>query len=101
MKSSNKSSNHTSTTCSALRLSHVEESNGMLQVVTPNDRRMRISIGYVTRRITDRLAHLANNIKTTTVLTLRAGVFSGGVSKAVDDAIMVIVDDGTKLKDTH
>src|SRR5690606_13567079 len=70
-------------------LGQAGEDNGILLVVAKNDRRMRIEVGYgLEGTLTD--LHSKLIIENTMVPAFRAGDFSGGISAAVDDIVMVL-----------
>lgn len=64
------------------------EDNGILLLVAKDDRKMRIEVGYgLEGTLTDLHSNLIiNNVM---IPAFRAGDFSGGISRAVDDIIMV------------
>ncbi|WP_378947051.1 TPM domain-containing protein [Mesorhizobium sp. ANAO-SY3R2] len=81
----------------AWKLGQAGEDNGILVLVAPNDRRMRIEVGYgLEGTLTD--LHSKLIIENTMVPAFRAGDYSGGVSKAVDDVIMVLEGNGEELE---
>lgn len=81
----------------AWKLGQAGEDNGILVLVAPNDRRMRIEVGYgLEGTLTD--LHSKLIIENTMVPAFRAGDFSGGISKAVDDVIMVLEGNGAELE---
>lgn len=81
----------------AWKLGQAGEDNGILMLVAPNERRMRIEVGYgLEGTLTD--LHSKLIIENTMVPAFRAGDYSGGVSKAVDDVIMVLEGNGDELE---
>ena len=65
-------------------LGQAGEDNGILLLVAKNDRKMRIEVGYgLEGTLTD--LHSKLIIENTMVPAFRAGDFSGGISRAVDD----------------
>lgn len=81
----------------AWRLGQAGEDNGVLLLVARDDRKMRIEVGYgLEGSLTD--LHSKLIIENTMVPAFRAGDYSGGVSKAVDDIIMVLEGDGAELE---
>jgi uncharacterized protein len=63
----------------------------VLLLVARNDRKMRIEVGYgLEGALTN--SHATRIIENDMVPAFRAGDFSGGLSKAVDDIIKVLED---------
>lgn len=78
-------------------LGQAGENNGVLLLVSRDDRRMRIEVGYgLEGTLTDLHAKLI--IENTMVPAFRAGDFAGGISAAVDDIVMVLEGDGAELE---
>jgi uncharacterized protein len=78
-------------------LGQAGEDNGILLLVAKADRRMRIEVGYgLEGTLTDLHAKLI--IENTMVPAFRAGDFSGGISRAVDDIILVLEGNGAELE---
>jgi uncharacterized protein len=78
-------------------LGQAGEDNGVLLLVARDDRKMRIEVGYgLEGSLTD--LHSKLIIENTMVPAFRAGDYSGGISKAVDDVIMVLEGDGAELE---
>lgn len=78
-------------------LGQAGEDNGVLLLVARDDRKMRIEVGYgLEGSLTD--LHSKLIIENTMVPAFRAGDYSGGVAKAVDDIIMVLEGDGAELE---
>lgn len=81
----------------AWKLGQAGEDNGVLLLVAVNDRKMRIEVGYgLEGTLTD--LHSKLIIENTMVPAFRAGDFSGGISQAVDDIIMVLEGNGAELE---
>ncbi|TIN17908.1 MAG: YgcG family protein, partial [Mesorhizobium sp.] len=79
------------------KLGQAKENNGVLLLVAPNDRKMRIEVGYgLEGTLTD--LHTKLIIENDMVPAFRAGDFSGGISKAVDDMIMVLEGNPEELE---
>ena len=75
------------------KLGQAGENNGVLLLVAPNDHKMRIEVGYgLEGTLTD--LHTKLIIENDMVPAFRAGDFSGGISKAVDDIVMVLEGSG-------
>ena len=78
-------------------LGQAGENNGVLLLVVKNDRKMRIEVGYgLEGTLTD--LHTKLIIENTMVPAFRAGDFSGGISRAVDDIIMVLEGNAAELE---
>lgn len=81
----------------AWKLGQAGEDNGILLLVARDDRKMRIEVGYgLEGTLTD--LHSKLIIENTMVPAFRAGDFSGGISGAVDDIIMVLEGNGAELQ---
>src|SRR4029079_8576450 len=79
------------------KLGQAGENNGVLLLVAKNDRKMRIEVGYgLEGTLTD--LHTKLIIENDMVPAFRAGDFSGGISKAVDDMIMVLEGNPEELE---
>ena len=73
------------------KLGQTAKNNGVLLLVARNDRQMRIEVGYgLEGTLTNQQA--TRIIEDDMVPAFRAGDFSGGISKAVDDMITVLRD---------
>lgn len=78
-------------------LGQAGENNGVLLLVALDDRKMRIEVGYgLEGTLTD--LHSKLIIENTMVPAFRAGDFSGGISRAVDDIIAVLEGNGAELE---
>jgi uncharacterized protein len=78
-------------------LGQAGENNGALLFVVKSDRKMRIEVGYgLEGTLTD--LHTKLIIENTMVPAFRAGDFSGGISRAVDDMIMVLEGNAAELE---
>jgi len=78
-------------------LGQAGEDNGILLLVARDDRKMRIEVGYgLEGTLTD--LHSKLIIENTMVPAFRAGDFSGGISRAVDDIIMVLEGNAAELE---
>ncbi len=79
------------------RLGQAGENNGILLLVSRDDRRMRIEVGYgLEGTLTD--LHSKLILENTLTPAFRAGDFAGGISAAVDDIIMVLEGNGEELE---
>ena len=79
------------------RLGQSGEDNGVLLLVSRDDRRMRIEVGYgLEGTLTD--LHSKLIIENTMTPAFRNGDFAGGISAAVDDIVMVLEGDGAELE---
>jgi uncharacterized protein len=78
-------------------LGQAGENNGILLLVAKNDRKMRIEVGYgLEGTLTD--LHSKLIIENTMVPAFRAGDFSGGISRAVDDIVLVLEGNAAELE---
>lgn len=78
-------------------LGQAGEDNGVLLLVAVDDRKMRIEVGYgLEGTLTD--LHSKLIIENTMVPAFRAGDFSGGISRAVDDIVTVLEGNGAELE---
>jgi uncharacterized protein len=77
------------------KLGEKAKNNGVLLLVAPNERRVRIEVGYgLEGTLTDALSKviIANAIAP----RFKTGDFSGGVSRGVDDIITVLTTDASE-----
>ena len=77
------------------KLGEAEKNNGVLLLVAPNERRVRIEVGYgLEGTLTDALSSviIANAITP----RFKAGDFSGGVTRGVDDIVTVLTTDASE-----
>ncbi|MFH1797091.1 MAG: YgcG family protein [Pseudomonadota bacterium] len=78
-------------------LGQAGENNGILLLVAKDDHKMRIEVGYgLEGTLTD--LHSKLIIENTMVPAFRAGDFSGGISRAVDDIILVLEGNAAELE---
>jgi len=78
-------------------LGQAGENNGVLLLISRDDRKMRIEVGYgLEGTLTD--LHSKLIIENDLVPAFRAGDFSGGISKAVDDIVMVLEGNPEELE---
>jgi len=71
--------------------------NGALLIVAPNDRKVRIEVGYgLERSLTDAVTRLI--IEHSVLPRFRANDFSGGVERGVDDLIAVLTGQADEYK---
>jgi len=78
-------------------LGQAGEDNGVLLLVALDDRKMRIEVGYgLEGTLTDLHSRLI--IENTIVPAFRAGDFAGGISRAVDDIIIVLEGNAAELE---
>jgi uncharacterized protein len=81
----------------AWSLGQAGEDNGVLLLVALDDRKMRIEVGYgLEGTLTD--LHSKLIIENTMVPAFRAGDFSGGISRAVDDIVTVLEGNAAELE---
>jgi uncharacterized protein len=77
-------------------LGQAGDDNGVLLLVAKNDRKMRIEVGYgLEGTLTD--LHSKLIIENTMVPAFRAGDFSGGISRAVDQIVMVLEGNAAEI----
>ena len=77
------------------KLGEKTKNNGVLLLVAPNERRVRIEVGYgLEGTLTDALSKviIANAITP----RFKAGDFSGGIARGVDDIITVLTTDASE-----
>jgi uncharacterized protein len=74
------------------RIGQQDRNNGVLLIVAPNERRVRIEVGYgLEGALTDAVSRLI--IENAIVPRFRAGDFAGGIGRGVDDIISVLTGD--------
>jgi uncharacterized protein len=74
-----------------------EKSNGALLIVAPNERKVRIEVGYgLEGALTDAVTRLI--IQNAILPRFRAGDFAGGISRGVDDIIQVVSGDAEEFQ---
>jgi uncharacterized protein len=74
-----------------------DKSNGALLIVAPNERKVRIEVGYgLEGALTDAVTRLI--IQNAILPRFRAGDFSGGISRGVDDIIQVVSGDAEEFQ---
>ena len=84
-------------TVEAWKLGQKKQDNGLLLLVVPGDRKTRIEVGYgLEGEITD--ARSSRIIREILSPAFRAGDFSGGISAAVDDIVMVLEGNAAELE---
>lgn len=77
------------------KLGQADKNNGVLLLVAPNERRVRIEVGYgLEGTLTDALSSVI--ISNAITPRFKAGDFSGGVSRGVDDIITVLTTDSSE-----
>jgi uncharacterized protein len=79
----------------AWKLGEAQKNNGVLLLVAPNERRVRIEVGYgLEGTLTDALSKviIANAITP----RLKAGDFGDGITRGVDDIITVLTTDASE-----
>ncbi len=81
----------------AWALGQKQENNGILLVVAPNDRKVRIEVGYGLEGVmTDALSSVI--ISGTIIPEFRTGNYSGGIVQGVDGILSVLSGDGAELE---
>ena len=77
------------------QLGEKTKNNGVLLLVAPNERRVRIEVGYgLEGTLTDALSKVI--ITNAITPRFKAGDFSGGISRGVDDIITVLTTDASE-----
>jgi len=79
------------------RIGQKDKNNGVLLIVVPSERKVRIEVGYgLEGTLTDAISRLiiANGI----VPRFRANDFPGGITRGVDDIISVLTGDAEEWK---
>ena len=89
-------SSPTPTNCSAAwKLGEKAKNNGVLLLVAPKERRVRIEVGYgLEGTLTDALAKVI--ITNAITPRFKTGDFGGGISRGVDDIITVLTTDASE-----
>jgi uncharacterized protein len=73
------------------------KNNGVLMLVAPTERKMRVEVGYgLEGNLPDAVAKLI--IENAVLPRFRANDFAGGISRGVDDLIQVLTDDSSEWK---
>jgi uncharacterized protein len=79
------------------RLGQQGKNNGVLMLVAPNDRKVRIEVGYgLEGTLPDAVSKLI--IENAILPRFRANDFAGGISRGVDDVIQVLTDNSEEWK---
>ena len=77
------------------RLGEKTKNNGVLLLVAPNERRVRIEVGYgLEGTLTDALSKVI--IANAMAPRFKSGDYSGGISRGVDDIITVLTTDSSE-----
>lgn len=77
------------------KLGEKTKNNGVLLLVAPNERRVRIEVGYgLEGTLTDALSKVI--ITNAVTPRFKAGDFGGGISRGVDDIITVLTTDSSE-----
>jgi uncharacterized protein len=77
------------------KLGEKTKNNGVLLLVAPNERRVRIEVGYgLEGTLTDALSKVI--ITNAITPRFKAGDFSGGISRGVDDIVTVLTTDASE-----
>jgi uncharacterized protein len=76
------------------RIGQKDRNNGVLLIVAPNERKIRIEVGY--GALTDAVSRLI--IENAITPRFRAGDFAGGITRGVDDIISVLSGDADEWK---
>jgi uncharacterized protein len=79
------------------RVGQKDKNNGALLIVAPNERKVRIEVGYgLEGTLTDAVTRLI--IENAILPRFRAGDFPGGIDRGVDDIISVLTGDAEEWK---
>ncbi|NTS32577.1 YgcG family protein [Phyllobacterium sp. BT25] len=74
-----------------------QENNGVLLVVAPNERKVRIEVGYgLEGTLTDLLSKLI--IENAIIPGFRSGDYSGGIARGIDDILTVLSGDKAEVE---
>ena len=74
-----------------------EKNNGALLIVAPNERKVRVEVGYgLEGALTDAVTRLI--IQNAILPRFRVGDFAGGISRGVDDIIQVVSGDAEEFQ---
>jgi uncharacterized protein len=77
------------------RIGQKDKNNGALLIVAPNERKVRIEVGYgLEGELTDAVSRLI--IENAIVPRFRANDYAGGISRGVDDIISVLTGDAAE-----
>lgn len=75
-----------------------DKNNGVLLIVAPNDKRVRIEVGYgLEPTLTDAIASVI--IQNSILPRFRAGDFAGGVRRGAEDIVQVIAGDAKEIQE--
>src|SRR6201993_3241649 len=81
----------------AWKLGEAKKNNGALLLIAPNQRRMRIEVGYgLEGTLTDAVSSII--ISNAIAPRFKAGDFNGGVTRGVDDIITALTTDSAEWK---
>jgi len=81
----------------AWKLGEAKKNNGALLLIAPNERRVRIEVGYgLEGTLTDAVSSLI--ISNAIAPRFKAGDFNGGVTRGVDDIITALTTDSAEWK---
>jgi uncharacterized protein len=79
------------------RIGQKDKNNGVLLIVAPSERKVRIEVGYgLEGTLTDAVSRLI--IENAIIPRFRANDFVGGVTRGVDDIIQVLTGDAEEWK---
>ena len=81
----------------AWKLGEAKKNNGVLLLIAPNERRVRIEVGYgLEGTLTDAVSSII--ISNAIAPRFKAGDFNGGVTRGVDDIITALTTDSAEWK---
>ena len=74
-----------------------DKNNGVLLIVVPQDRKVRIEVGYgLEGELTDAVTRLI--IQNSILPRFRTGDFAGGIARGIDDVVQVVSGDAADFK---
>ena len=77
------------------KLGETKNNNGVLLIVAPNERKLRIEVGYgLEGTLTDALSKIV--IANAIAPRFKAGDFGGGIARGVDDVITILTTDASE-----
>ena len=81
----------------AWKIGQADKNNGVLLIVVPNERKVRIEVGYgLEGALTDAVTQLI--IRNAIAPRFKAGDFQGGIMRGVDDIIQVVSGDAEEFQ---
>jgi uncharacterized protein len=81
----------------AWQIGQKDKNNGVLLIVAPNERKVRIEVGYgLEGTLTDAISKFI--IETSILPRFKAGDFPGGIKRGVEDIVQVLTGDAEEYK---